>query len=771
MVAEGLPDDVRRVIKRGDLMMLVRDAGAAVDIARTGKLRDRTFRHQAELFTVALREHRAAADEASGPHSDTIRVVAWDNAGVIVRTCRLLGVVPEGMRDAVAAGFHRRVLAVFEARAEERLGRLMDHDLYNGRTLRYRAIRDLRLDGDYAGAIELASQDEVDFLGNGADTYGFDYQYEIAAAMLLNGAAADVAEMLRTTGQRYREAVAGSRFDSQYLVDFAQALAAWAQGAHAEAAEALARSQRWLRDNGSIPGAHDIDDLLLSIARAELAAAGDADPVGFIEEALHATERVRARWQVVSRSASPLATAFRHLYGDLAAVAAATARRATGNGETVIAKAAAELGLRVALSAKQSGFATRIRSDAPEISRTGRTGRRLIAAIDSIVSLESGNMHGAGLAAETIEQRLNDLRLELEGVFSPMLASTVLPVPDTVERIVDVVGQRYALDCVALPDLLLGGLNWFQTLVEPDGTVTFRQLPVAASLTTFLAAANAGDLFGGDVDWVALGEALLPRRLRTALTAATGDPVRLVISAHAALSVVPWAALGIGDGLRLVERAIISQTPVLTALSGAAPGPVTGPALIQLVAREDDDPGRLAVRTETMSWRLRHRDDGTVPLSSCELELRRIPAELPGSFVAALSDGHWGFAHIATHGYGDGLGQTLRLPGEPVSAARALTLRWPAALLMASCHVGRLLNPEHAEPLNFVMAALVGGAECVVAGIDEMHDVGGGYIAADIVRLVRGGDLSLDAALRHAQLRKISRWPVHMWAVYAAYVR
>ena len=250
-------------------------------------------------------------------------------------------------------------------------------------------------------------------------------------------------------------------------------------------------------------------------------------------------------------------------------------------------------------------------------------------------------------------------------------------------------------------------------------------------------------------------------------------PVRLVVSAHGALSPVPWAALEIGDGIRLLERAVITQTPVLTLLSGAAPAPVTGPALIQLVAkRDDDDPYGVATDQERKAWKLSIGDGGLILLSSCDLDPGAEPVELAGTFAEALAGdaGAWGFAHIATHGEGSGLGQTLQLPGEPVSAARAMTLRWPAALLMASCRVGRLVNPEHAEPLNFVMAALTGGAECVVACTDDVRDLAAGHIAADIVKLVRAHGMPLDAALREVQLLWAGR-NARFWAVFAAYIR
>jgi hypothetical protein len=256
--------------------------------------------------------------------------------------------------------------------------------------------------------------------------------------------------------------------------------------------------------------------------------------------------------------------------------------------------------------------------------------------------------------------------------------------------------------------------------------------------------------------------------------------VQLLISAHSWLSLVPWAALTIDDaGVRLVERAILSQSPVLTCLSGELPPRVTGRALIRLVGRNE---GGVDIDRERRAWGFRPGTDGVLP-HECDLLPGERPRPYPGRFDAALTvPDVWQFVHIASHGAGKGFDQYLDLPGgvapdeagerEQLSAARAIGLKWPTSVLMASCHVGQVVNDNGAEPLNFVMALLTGGARCVVAGIDRIDDAGTGDAASRIVRAIRHGDVSLEVALRDAQLHAIKKGRIESgWALLSAYVR
>src|SRR5262249_42067836 len=99
-----------------------------------------------------------------------------------------------------------------------------------------------------------------------------------------------------------------------------------------------------------------------------------AEAVELATQALTIAERIRGRWRVIARSRAPLAVVFQRVYGDIALLAA----RLPGRN-------AAELGLRVALSAKQTGFAARMRENRRLMTI------RIEGIIDDIVAVENGS--------------------------------------------------------------------------------------------------------------------------------------------------------------------------------------------------------------------------------------------------------------------------------------------------------------------------------------------------------------------------------------------
>ena len=243
---------------------------------------------------------------------------------------------------------------------------------------------------------------------------------------------------------------------------------------------------------------------------------------------------------------------------------------------------------------------------------------------------------------------------------------------------------------------------------------------------------------------------------------------------------MPWAALRIDDGTRLVRRALLTHTPVLTCLVDDPLAEVTGPALVRLVSQAEETVTRDQVGVwtgpEQQAWDLED-DRGRIALSRCTLESLPPRAADHPQLSVALAEGGWGLVHIATHGHGEGLDQHLWIPEETgtgglLTAGQALGMEWPASTLMASCDVGKVVNPEHSEPLGFVMAVLTGNGRCVVAAVDALPNGPAGRISAEIVRLLRGGDLRLDQALRKAQLAvQEDGESVRSWALFNAYVR
>jgi len=70
-----------------------------------------------------------------------------------------------------------------------------------------------------------------------------------------------------------------------------------------------------------------------------------------------------------------------------------------------------------------------------------------------------------------------------------------------------------------------------------------------------------------------------------------------------------------------------------------------------------------------------------------------------------------------------------------------------------------------------VMALLTGGARCVVAGIATVGDVGTGMVAGRIVTAIRKTPVSLDVALRNAQVAAVGSADELQWALLAAYTQ
>jgi len=717
------------------------------------------YRDESALFSAALRMH---VDSARDTDDRTIRIDSLGAACVIAQFARLTGIDLEGA--VPAQRFGPAILRELAEVRETRAGEQIDGDVYTAVLARRRAIREIRGDDDLATAIALADRDDKEFTGTGADHHRAEYQVELVSALLRDGRPGDARQRLANSG--FWAAAADYRYPSEHRFHYADGLAAWAGGDEPTAAELLARAHRHLRNTGAGAAAYDVEDLIVSLARADLLVSGaDRSPpvinevADRLQDAMRVTERIRRRWGVVSRSRSPLSVAFRRIYGDIARIAA-----------TIHGRQAAEIGLRAVLSAKQTGFAGLMRAGRSQVA-----GRRLRNLIERVVAAENESA-GPSLGGEELRDtpgHLEDLRRQIVEVVSPMLADLVLPVPPDTARVIDAVGDRYALDYVGLPDTLTGATMWFRTLIEPSGAIGFAALGVGAATAAFIEAVGhpatrLSDVFAGDPDWPVLAGDLLPARLVDRLAAAPpGEPVELVLSAHGALSLMPWAALTIDDGARLVHRAILMQTPVLTCLSGTLAGAVAGPALVHLVAPVD---GGVEVGRERRSWRLTATDDGRVPLSRCAIGDGTAPDELAGTFAAALSGTGWGFAHVAAHGSGSGLDQSLRLPGGVLSAGQALTLPWPAALLMASCDVGRLMNIDDGEPINFVMALLAGGSDSVVACIDHVDDAYTGKIAAHIVRQLRGGPVPLRVAL-HKAVAGFTDVPEKAWSLITAYGR
>lgn len=759
-------EHVRRVLARDDLLHLAADADTAVGIVRQRESLARRVVDEPSLYALALRHYLAetrARDWA-------IRAQAWSYAGTVVSFCSRVGI-------PLDAGYSASEL--YARAAEELAGHsppdaALPRDLALGVFDTYRRSRHLRLTGRYAEAVDLVAVPRSELFGTGAEPHWAHYLFEYGACLISNGQAAQVTAALGEQ-RRYWEETRAAEFSTRHRFDFVLSLADWDLGRPAAAAPHLRSAWAQLQQVGAgvlRTALHEdriVQNLSVSLSLAELLATGSPtddrvrEAVRLGGRALKTAERIRSRWRVIARSRAPLAVAIRRVYGDIALLA-----------DGLPGPEASRLGLRVSLSAKQTGFASRIRE-----------GRLLMSEhvgglLDQILALEDPPVKSLVAGDEAARtKKLSQLRFRLEEEVSPMLADTVLPTPAKIRRLVRVVGRRYALDFVSLPDTLSGDrTNWFRSTFLPRRAISFeRFLPGTAYASFFEGSADAPPWLGrlGEAidapgpDWAALATELLPAALIDALRARTREnPLELVISAHSTLSLVPWPGLHIDDaGTTLVERAVLAQCPTLTCLSRQPLPTVTGPALVRLVSRAEHG---VDVYQERAAWDL-DEDNGTVPLSRCTVGPDSAPVRVDIDLPAALRQAEvgWQFVHVAAHGDGEGLAQHLLLP-QKLLAAQALALRWPPSVLMASCHVGRLVNPEDAEPLSFVMALLTGGSRCVVAGIDAVSDVWTGRAAARIVDAIRLAPTRLDQALREVQLTAVHH-PDPRWALLNAYVR
>jgi hypothetical protein len=757
---------VRRVLARDSLLMMAIDADEAVGIVGQREMLAKLVRDEDTLFEVALRHHL----EATAPDRQwSEQARAWRCAGIIVRFSDMVGIParkPAGWAEHTATDMHEQSLRVLIAEDEARPMDLNQHTIH-----RFLAARDLRLDGRLREAIELSRVRPQEVYAGGAEGYLGYLLFEAAAAHLELGQGDRVADVLSGADEHWRSRAAAST--GRYRTDFVRALAHWGSpAANADLVTAFTRVQRRTALDG--PG-RDLEELSVTLTRAEHLAeypAADRDrakTVLLARRALQLADRVQGRWRVVARSRAPLAVVFQRIYGDIARLAAGCAQ-----------EGAAELGLRVVLSAKQTGFAARMRAD-----------RRLLNPdvediIENIVLVEDGPPGGV-LGTEPDPDELDRLRFQLAEAVSPMLADTVLPVPAELDRLFDRIGDRFALDYVELADSR-GVPRLFRCLIRPDRRITFERCrPSRSSVDYFAEVRRTGRLTRDFVtagkdevdtgfDWLRLARELLPADLLVELAAADPDhPLELVISTHSWLSLVPWPALEIAAaGTRLIERAVVTQTPVFTCLQHRQPPPVTGEALVRLVGRTGETAGAgVNVERERLAWGLGPGMAG-VPVSSCAIAGPGPLRPLGGKLAEALRGRQrWGFAHLASHGNGEGLAQYLRIPGETLSFGLALTLDWPESVLMASCHVGRVVNVTGAEPLSLVMALLSGGARCVVAGLSSIDDDGTGKVAEHIVRAIRSDTpVSLAVALRDAQRAAVEAGePVRNWALLGAYVQ
>jgi tetratricopeptide (TPR) repeat protein len=772
-VTPTVAEAVHRALARDTMLTLAHDAEEAMTIVSN---RDReAIVSESALFELAVERYLVQADAGRQPESGADQNWSFRSAGnahaaTILRFCDFMG-IPLGPGLDVEGRYETALAELRPAAGRPALDRFAEVNIT------YRLVRSLRLANRVDDALRLSSPLDPDFFyASGAEPRSGDMHFETGAALLAKGQPRQVFTALGELEQTYWVATKASSFSTRHRYAFILGLADQALGRTDAAIERLEWALEHLAERRIPDTRHDVYELSLKLAFAELLAATGRQTdraASVAAAALDIAEQIRGRWGVIARARTPLSVAFRRVYGDAALLAAA-----------LPGAAAARLGLRVCLSAKQTGFASHMR--AGDLLLAGP----LRGLVTDVLAAEGVDPQDLSTDVDALreqrarqDRKLDMLRRRIEKAITPMLADTILPTPPDMNDLLAAIGPRYALDYAGLPDTLAKRTNWFHTLTEPTGTVHFEQFHPGEHFGAYFEErdgqapwmdrlAHAGR--DNHPDWYGLAQEVLPGRLLDLLRH-TGDdePIELVVSAHQVLSMLPWVALEIdGTGTQLLRRAVLTQTPVLTCLCGKEPPTVTGPALVRLVAPAE---GGVRIERESWTWRL-PLTDGLAALSRCTLD------DLPPHAVAhptvssalADADADWELVHIATHGYGTGFDQYLNIPEETatggrLSAAQALALRWPSSTVMASCKVGRLVNVADAEPLSFVTAVLTAGSRCVVAPIDTVLDISAGRMAAHLVERVRRSPVRLEYALREAQIEyAVDR--VASWALFNAYV-
>jgi hypothetical protein len=649
-----------------------------------------------------------------------------------------------------------------------------------------RRARDLRIRRRHQEAEELLHRPSTDFYGTGAEADYAEYQFQRICALIAQDRPAE-ASAIDDEAHSYWQNSATVIESSLHRLHHGVGLALLAEGRIAEAITRLDEGRELLRAD-TIRGtrradlAHEVKllSLLLSSVSARLAlgsalpstpanvalARADVRNVAgqLLAQAVDLLSSLRVRWRVVARTRSPLSVAFRRIYGEIALMAAEL-----GTAD------AAHLGLVVATTVKQTGFALLLREQRSLMVPSVRDlVERIVLAEYDLDSARAGESSFSDALA-----KVSNLRNALLDELSPLLANLIIPQDRTLTQLFRALNGRHALDYLQVDDVH-GKTHWFRSVADPSGSVSFDEMEFGPYCRQFLHGSDdeqalsltMTEVRADDPIWTGLATELLPRSLRRTL-GARDKVIELVISPHDELGYLPWAALHVNGAQPLVTAAVITQTPMLECLTGHFPTQVSDSALVCLTGRSSNGSGLegLDITAESRVWELPDHD-GSPPIYRCLFGAGEDPVELAGSLPEILGDADlarsFDLAHVAGHGKGSGLAQAVRLASGSLTAGRALSLTWPRAVMLRACHVGKTTDLQAAEPYGMVMALLAGGARTVLAGLLQISDPGTAEIFASIVARLAAGT-RLEQALREAQLEHREE-NVYRWGLLGAYV-
>ena len=477
---------------------------------------------------------------------------------------------------------------------------------------------------------------------------------------------------------------------------------------------------------------------------------------------------VQSRWALTARSHSPLAAVLRRTLGDVAVLAARSGNARVGFGVTIHLKQGAIAHL---LQNREVQFPSHIRKRLNQLAYLDGQLFDTYDAIDDEGRASIQQLRRAERAAAL--QNFHDTCLDY-----------VYPDRVTLQDVRSRLGDRFGVEYV-LCETHSGGTKQFLFRLEvlPSGAMTFSELILRESTVRRVSDAHFdGDLRG-------LSKELFSEQLLEAMRLACRSArPNLLISPDTTIAGLPWAGLPwpettVDESVErlLIEDVTVALAPTLACVSQRRPGPITGPVLASLIAdpvRRTDGTvlGALSLDAELDAWGISGSESafqgvgtfaGTRDVATGELSVQALGAGL----VEELRDPshEYGFLHVSAHGDGEGLGHELMVP-QPLTAAAAFGLRWPANVLLAACHLGSL-QAARSEPLAFSIAVLIGGAGSVVTSSGALDDELAGRVAASIIRAVRSGSpLPLADLLARAQLAlHRESVPVGGWARLITY--
>lgn len=372
---------------------------------------------------------------------------------------------------------------------------------------------------------------------------------------------------------------------------------------------------------------------------------------------------------------------------------------------------AGELALWLVESLHRTSVATAIRSGLA-ISDV-----RLAALLETLA-------HAEREAAETVDdaqerERLRavaaQVRADVAAEFSSARDAELSVNPVTVADLQAKIGGAVAL----LFQTVRGEDGWVvNTVLYSRGQASARQsiLPYSGadgSLSPGWFLNAIADGRGGDValafaaplwdePWPLLGDCLLPEELATALPADgdAGAKTELVIVPDGPLASIPFAGLRLADGRLIAEAASIRLAPSLSFLPPAAEHPVL-PIRSQRVVVHIDK----TLDSTTLGW----GSSAQVTSVASRREFEEALSTDPEPDLAIV------FAH-GTSG-ASSFENGIEFEDSRMSAAAALRLRWPKAVILGSCWIGSSDVLAGQEPFGFPIACMLKGAETIVGAV------------------------------------------------------